>query len=52
MDKSPALSDSTETIEDFISFSCVDPDSVALSTDLLKLGITHWTMFVQHPRAC
>ncbi|KNZ63686.1 hypothetical protein VP01_1112g5 [Puccinia sorghi] len=32
-------------IEDFIRFSRVDSESVALNKGLSKIGITHWTMF-------
>ncbi|EFP82986.2 uncharacterized protein PGTG_09954 [Puccinia graminis f. sp. tritici CRL 75-36-700-3] len=42
---SPAPSDGTSNLEDFLKFARGNGDSVALNEGLNELGITHWSMF-------
>ncbi|KAA1095044.1 hypothetical protein PGT21_034900 [Puccinia graminis f. sp. tritici] len=45
IESSPAPSDGTSNLDDFLRFARVNVDSVALTEGLHNLGITHWSMF-------
>ncbi|OAV86918.1 hypothetical protein PTTG_29663 [Puccinia triticina 1-1 BBBD Race 1] len=43
--RTPTPPNNTSTIEDFLRFAHVDPNSPEVQEGMTALGITHWTMF-------